>query len=187
MGEASVTDASIEPWRSIPLSSHRHGLTLLRTNAWLEDLLERLWTTYFCDVERANDVTIEFARHWKTRLGLIRMAESQAHTYIGINGLLRHPDVPDFVVMLTTAHELCHYAHGFGSPLPQRYPHPHAGNVVGRELELRGLGHLVERSDTWVADHWHEFYARHVGHVRSPLRSKAAAQTRAAAAAAARR
>jgi hypothetical protein len=162
-------------------------LALLRTNDWLEELFDTIWANHFSDVERVNEVTIEFSRHWKTRLGLIRMSESQAHTYVGINGLLRHPDVPEFVVMLTAAHELCHYAHGFGSPLPQRYPHPHAGNVVGRELERRGLGHLVDDYDAWVSDYWHDFYERHVGRVGSPARSKASAHTRAAAAAPARR
>ena len=183
----SLVDDGSDLRRSFPLSSPRHGLALLRTNEWLEDLLETIWTNHFSDVERANEVTIEFARHWKTRLGLIRMSESQAHTYIGINGLLQHPDVPEFVIMLTAAHELCHYAHGFGSPLPQRYPHPHAGNVVGRELEGRGLGRLVAASDAWVSDYWHEFYERQVSRVGTPVRSKAAAHTRAAAAAAARR
>ncbi|MCS6801367.1 MAG: hypothetical protein RMM58_02740 [Chloroflexota bacterium] len=170
------------------MSSHRRGVALLRTDEWLADLLDTIWMKHFSDVERANEVTIEFSRHWKSRLGLIRMSESGAHTYIGINGLLRHPEVPEFVVVLTTAHELCHYAHGFGSPLPQRYPHPHAGNVVGRELARRGLSALAEQYETWVADHWHDFYDRQVGRVGAPLRSNgAAARARAAAAASARR
>ncbi|MFN8533780.1 MAG: hypothetical protein U0556_09555 [Dehalococcoidia bacterium] len=169
------------------MSSERHGFALLRTNDWLNELLHRIWTTHFSDIERANDVSIEFARHWKTRLGLIRMTESQARTFIGINGLLRHPIVPEYVVMLTAAHELCHYVHGFGSPRPRQFQHPHAGNVVGRELEQRGLGHVVDEYDTWVADHWHDFYAAQVAQVGVPNRSAAAAHTRAAAAAATRR
>jgi hypothetical protein len=159
-------------------------MALLRTDEWLKQLLDEIWTTYFHDIQRANDVTVEFARGWKSRLGLIRMTESQARTYIGINGLLRHPSAPEFVVMVTTAHELCHYAHGFGSPLPQRHQHPHAGNVVGRELQERGLGALLADYDTWVAEFWHDYYDQRIAELGLQRRSKAAAHTRAAAAAA---
>jgi hypothetical protein len=167
------------------LSSERNGVAVLRTNHWLTALLDRIWNDYFWDVARVNEVTIEFSRHWKTRLGLIRMTESQARTYIAINGLLRHPEVPEFVVSLTTAHELCHYAHGFGSPLPRRYHHPHAGNVVGKELERRGLGHLIEAYENWIAECWHDFYESQIRHFALPQRPPTVARSRAAAAAAA--
>ncbi|MCS7003615.1 MAG: hypothetical protein NZ518_12260, partial [Dehalococcoidia bacterium] len=132
-----------------------------RDDQWLAGLLDQTWETYFPDVPRANEVIIGFVRHWKTRLGLIRMTESEARTFIGINGLLRLREVPDVVVLITTAHELCHYAHGFGSPLPRRYAHPHAGNVVGLELQARGLGPQMREYDNWIADRWHDFYRDH--------------------------
>jgi len=58
-------------------------------------------------------------------------------SFIGINALLQHAQVPEYVLITTIAHELTHYAHGFGSPLPRCYEHPHANNVVERELERR--------------------------------------------------
>ncbi len=158
----------------------------MRDDAWLCQLLDSIWNNYFADVPKANDIVIEFARQWKSRLGLIRMTESQSRTYIGINGLLRYRQVPESVVLITTAHELCHYAHGFGSPLPQLYPHPHAGNVVGQELERRGLSRQLATYDNWVGDRWTTFY-ENMAPVWQPKRSAAAANTRAAAASKPRR
>jgi len=44
--------------------------------------------------------------------------------------------------------------------LPRLYKHPHANNVVNRELEQRGLGEYVHQSDTWIDKQWFAFYDR---------------------------
>lgn len=120
--------------------------------------LDHVWHTYFGDVPRANEVQIAYQYPWKTRLGLIRMTFDETMSFIGINALLQHPRVPEDVLIVTTAHELVHYAHGFGSPLPRHYTNPHAGSVVDRELERRGLGEYVYRSEAWIDKYWFPFY-----------------------------
>ena len=81
-----------------------------------------------------------------------------SHSFIGINSLLQHVEVPDVVLIVTIAHELVHYAHGFGSPLPQLYNHPHANNVVDIELERRGLGDALSECNSWIDEQWYDFY-----------------------------
>ena len=51
--------------------------------------------------------------------------------------------IPEYIIDLTLAHEMIHYMHGFNSPLPKQFRHPHAGSVVDRELKKRGFGHLI--------------------------------------------
>ncbi len=95
---------------------------------------------------------------WKTRLGVIKLSECQRHTLIGINSLLRLPAVPPLIVEVTIAHELVHYAHGFGSPLPRKYRYPHRGGVVERELRRRGLGEKLAEYSRWLEEHWFPLY-----------------------------
>src|SRR5438067_1493992 len=76
---------------------------------------------------------------WKLRLGLISTCDVQLTIRIGINSLLALPEAPHCLTLITVAHELVHYWHGFGSPLPRRYQHPHRGGIVTRELKERGL------------------------------------------------
>lgn len=141
-----------------------------RTHGWLAEQLAHIWATYFPDVARVNDVTVRFVREGKTRLGWIALSESGRSTLIGINGLLALPDVPQYVCHVTIAHELVHYAHGFGSPLPCCFVDPHAGGVVERELEVRGLGALLQWSDEWSTRHWFSFYDDHRGTLRRRVR-----------------
>jgi predicted metal-dependent hydrolase len=77
---------------------------------------------------------------------------------IGINTLFQLPAVPEEVLLVTIAHELCHYAHGFGSPLPRKYSSPHAHQVVERELGQRRLGACLARCEAWIEQHWFAFY-----------------------------
>ena len=120
--------------------------------------LTSLWQHYFSDVPHANEVQIAYCRPWKSRLGLIRMSVDNTRSFIGINSLLQHKDVPDCVLVTTIAHELVHYTHGFGSPLPQLYEHPHAHNIVDKELEQRELGSALSDCNTWIDEHWYAFY-----------------------------
>lgn len=109
---------------------------------------------HFPDVPMANSVYIRFVREGRRRLGWITMSESGASTLIGINRLLASPEVPQYLCDVTIAHELAHYAHGFGSPLERRYGDPHADGVVEAELRGRGLGPWLAAADSWTDAHW---------------------------------
>jgi hypothetical protein len=124
----------------------------------LQAYLASIWERYFPDVPRVNEVQIAWCQPWKNRLGLIRLSLDEKTSFIGINTLLQHELVPEYVLLTTVAHELVHYAHGFGSPLPRPYAHPHAGNVVNRELEKRGLGTYVRQCHLWIDREWFAFY-----------------------------
>src|SRR5579859_1836437 len=124
----------------------------------LKIYLDHIWHQYFLDIPCVNEVQIAYCHPWKSRLGLIRLSLDSATSFIGINALLQHQHVPDFVLITTIAHELAHYTHGFGSPLPRLYKHPHANDVVNRELEQRGLREAVQQSDAWIDRQWLAFY-----------------------------
>ena len=133
----------------------------------LSAYLNWIWQTYFSDVVRVNTITIEYCSPWKSRLGLIRLSLDATTTFIGINSLLRSPQVPEPVVITTIAHELVHYTHGFGSPLPRRWKHPHANHVVDHELEQRSLGTYLRSCNEWIDAHWYSFYNMQRSHSRS--------------------
>lgn len=121
--------------------------------------LDEIWCTSFADVSRVNRVEIAYARPWQGRLGSIRL-EGDNTTHITVNGLLQLQEVPEAILVITIAHELVHYAHGFGSPLPRRYSHPHANNVVMRELDRRGLGEIRRQCEAWIDSQWFVFYEK---------------------------
>jgi hypothetical protein len=122
--------------------------------------LAEIWQRYFADVPHANQVDIAYCQPWKRRLGLIRLSLDNTTSFIGVNALLQLSQVPEYILMITIAHELVHYAHGFGSPLPRLHEHPHANNVVKRELESRGLGETLGLCDAWIDKEWFSFYDR---------------------------
>lgn len=122
--------------------------------------LEEIWNTYFSDVLRLNKIEIAYCYPWKRRLGLIRLSLDNTVSFIGLNALLQMEQIPEYVLITTIAHELTHYAHGFGSPLVRRFEHPHANNVVSRELERRGLGETLHLCDTWIDKEWFPLYDR---------------------------
>lgn len=131
-----------------------------RDAGWLAQELDSIWQRYFDDTPRVNRVAIAFQRPWKRRLGVIRLSPDKLTTHIGINRLLALPDAPYCVTLITVAHELVHYAHGFGSPLPRKHPHPHRGGVVDRELVARGLASELAEYGSWIRSNWWSFYAR---------------------------
>lgn len=141
----------------------------LRTQHWLETAMRAVWDRYFADVPVMNLVNIAYCRPSKTRLGWIALSESGRSTHIGINRLLRHPEVPEEVCIITIAHELVHYSHGFGSPLPQRYADPHAGDIVEQELGTRGLLSALLTYQHWSTHAWEAHYARLAGSRSRPL------------------
>jgi hypothetical protein len=124
----------------------------------LGSCLHWIWEHYFCDIPRCNEVAIEYRYPWKTRLGMIHLSSDTTHTLIGMNTLLQLPLVPEEVLLITIAHELCHYAHGFGSPLLRKYASPHAHQVVEKELGQRQLGVCLTRCEEWIEQHWFAFY-----------------------------
>ncbi len=124
----------------------------------LTGYLERIWRLYFMDIPRANVVEIAYCYPWKSRLGLIRLSLDATTSFIGINSLLQLEAVPEYVLITTIAHELVHYTHGFGSPLPRCCKHPHANRVVDRELERRELGTYLRFCNEWIDKHWYSFY-----------------------------
>ena len=124
----------------------------------LMQTLEIIWQDNFSDIARINRVEIAYCQPWKRRLGLIRLSLDGTKSFIGINALLQLQEVPDYVLLTTVAHELAHYAHGFGSPLPRIFDHPHANNIVERELKKRGLGELAQKCDDWIDKQWFPFY-----------------------------
>ena len=135
----------------------------VRDSEWLRDEMDGIWSRYFADMPRVNTVEIAFRRSWKRRLGVISLSEDEQTTRIGINALLAHPDVPYCLTLVTVAHELVHYLHGFGSPLPRRFAHPHRGGIVTRELVQRGLAPDLEEYGQWIQQHWWSFHARQSG------------------------
>lgn len=140
------------------VSTYARPFVALHPERELALYLNSIWQHYFSDVPYANSVQIAYCRPWKSRLGLIRMSLDCTHSFIGINSLLQHTEVPDTVLVTTIAHELAHYTHGFGSPLPQLYDHPHADNVVDLELERRGLGAALFECNQWIDEQWDSFY-----------------------------
>ncbi|MBV8083910.1 MAG: hypothetical protein JO247_03755 [Chloroflexi bacterium] len=132
------------------------GRAAERDNGWLGQQLDYIWRRWFPDVDAVTPVSIRFVRPWKRRLAVIYLTDDEGRSFIGVNRYLRDPRVPYTVCLVTIAHELVHYAHGFGSHHPRRYQHPHRGNVVQRELTKRGLGEELGFYTDWTNDRWFE-------------------------------
>jgi hypothetical protein len=135
---------------------------LMRNDTYLERRLKRIWKKYFRDVPCLNKVEIKFGRRAQKRLGSIREIfytrdNKKFDTLILINGHFKDPSVPDFIIDATIAHELCHYAQGFASPLPQLSSFPHRGGLVEEELVNRNLGELVLSETDWLNKNWTTF------------------------------
>ena len=124
----------------------------LRTREWLEKRLAYLWQAHFADLPDQASVIIRFGPRAKTRLGSIRRRFGRS--VITITGYFREPTIPEDVITETIAHELCHYAHGFESPLPKLYRYPHEGRIIEAELAKRGLRATQSRSRRWLKKHW---------------------------------
>ncbi len=130
----------------------------LRDNAWLESRFQFLWTNYYADVRRGFPITVKFGRAARYRYGSICNVGRECR--ITMNGLFAHPEVPEYVVDATLAHELAHYVHGYGSGLPKLHAHPHRGGVIDKEMQKRGCFYLEEQAAVWRREHWQSFYER---------------------------
>jgi hypothetical protein len=130
------------------------ALPLREADRRLARLVDDLWEGYFADVPRPNDLVVGYAFPWKWRLARIRMVLDGRWSEIGVNPLLRHPAVPHDIYIAVLAHEIVHYAQGFGSPLPRQQRHAHAHGAVGHELAWRGLGHTEQVLADWGEAVW---------------------------------
>lgn len=143
----------------------------IRDNSWLESLLFELWENHFNDVPRKNLVIIKFGKGSMRQLGCIRLANPKTRgiskklkelhiqdekniSVITVTNYYKDPEVPEYVVRETIAHEMCHYAHGFNSPLQKIYNHPHKGGIIRKELEKRGLGDVHKQAKVWLRSNW---------------------------------
>ncbi len=133
-----------------------------RDENWLQFQLDSIWDEYFSEVPQDNIVRIEYGRKAKRRLGSIRLDPTDRDTsIITINRIFADAEVPEFVVQATIVHELSHYAHGFNSPLNQAKAHPHAGGVMRREFDERGLLSLYTQQKKWLKTNWPIIIGKH--------------------------
>lgn len=135
--------------------------------------MKYLRSRYFGDVAEGYPITTVYARRAQHRFGSISARGEQ--TIITVNRLFADPELPQMVVDATLVHELAHYAHGFGSGLPQRYKHPHAGGVVDSELERRGLGQLNREAEEWRKANWDTFYSARCGDIQAVRAARSSA------------
>ncbi len=146
----------------------------MRNEKFLENLLYELWENHFCDVPRRNLVLIKYGKYSSRQLGSIKLAtegtrikgllrrrkedyeiqDDKSITVITVTRHFQDESIPEFIVRATIAHELCHYAHGFSSPLQKRFKNPHQGNIINKELASRGLLEEQKRADAWLKDNW---------------------------------
>lgn len=141
----------------------------IRNHNWLENRFEYLLRTYFSDIEVPNKLTIRFSKKSKRQLGCI--AKRYPKTILGrikghfeseirINGYFRDLSIPEEVIDGTIIHELCHYVHGFSSPLPQKLRYPHQGGAIKHEMIKRGAGDIYLFEKKWLKVNWQEYLKR---------------------------
>lgn len=148
----------------------------MRKNLDLEEMMYELWENNFCDVPRLNLVLIKFGKYSKRQLGCIKLAnkstkiksilkkkkkdyeiqDDKSISLITVTKYFEKDFVPDFVVKATIAHEMCHYTHGFNSPLEKRFDKPHQGNIIKKELKKRGLIEEYVQAEKWLKENWRE-------------------------------
>jgi len=146
----------------------------MRDNKYLENILWDLWDNNFCDVPRKNLVVIKFGKFSKRQLGSIKLAngrtkikslirkkeyelnvqDDKSITVVTVTRFFQKDVVPEFVIRATIAHELCHYTHGFQSPLEKKFDKPHQGNIINKELAKRGLLEEEKKADKWLKENW---------------------------------
>lgn len=137
------------------------GKGYIRDDIWLLTRLDYIWSNFFPDITQVNKVFIKFGRYSKFRLGSIRLDKTSKNSYITITSSFKDQRVPIEVIDHTIAHELCHYTHGFSSPKIRLHKYPHHGGVIRKELESRGLHHLVKAYSNWIKEYRHEFRITH--------------------------
>lgn len=122
----------------------------MRDNNWLALRFDFIWSKYFPKLKQTNPLQIRFGRFSKYRLGSIKLNRKTNRSLITITSMFKDHKIPSYVVDHTLAHELIHYAHGFSSKRIRLHKYPHAGGIVRKEMESRGLGHLTGAYKDWV-------------------------------------
>lgn len=130
----------------------------MRDDIWLKGRLLQIWELLYEDIPKKNEVHVRFKGRWKNKFGHIAWKGKDSE--IVINGLFKHDLIPEYIIDITIAHELAHYAHGFNSPLPRKYKHPHKGGVVDKELLRRGFGHWVRKEKDFLKRVWPVLYRK---------------------------
>lgn len=125
-------------------------ISLNRDDQWLLSRLDFIWSKYFDDIPQKNRVYIKFGKFAKYRLGSIRLIKQTKASLITITSMFKDPSVTQQVIDHTIGHELVHYAHGFSSVHPRLHRYPHAGGVVKKEMEERGMGYLYKAYKEWI-------------------------------------
>ena len=128
----------------------------MRNDIWLKEKLDKIWELLFPEVPRKNNVYIKFKGKSIRRFGCIKRKGKDS--LIEINSLFKNEIVPEYVIDTTLAHELVHYMHGFSSPLPRKYKHPHKGGIVDKELIKRGFGHSLKLEKIWAKKDWEKIF-----------------------------
>jgi len=135
----------------------------MRDDEWLENRMEYIQRRHFADAKISNALLIRFGRRARRILGSIRKNHDRSilnrltgnfDTQIIINGHFKDEYIPEYVVDAVIGHELCHYVHGFSSPLPQLARHPHKGGIVNNEMSKRGMGVLEREQKRWIKKNW---------------------------------
>lgn len=135
----------------------------MRTDEWLQARFEHIWGNFFNDLPPDHNIIIKFGAKARTRLGSIKLIESRGSTtQITITGFFKDEVIPEHVVDAVIGHELCHYAHGFFSPLPKFSKHPHKGGIVDKELVKRGMGDYLKLQKKWLKDNWRNYVMEHI-------------------------
>lgn len=129
---------------------------IFRDDDWLAERVSLLRQIHFADVPQGYPITTRFGIRARNRFGSI--GAKAKRTIILVNRLFADTVVPTYVVDGTLAHELAHYAHGYGSGLPLLYKDPHRGGIVDKELDRRGLGQINEKAEHWRKTYWDDFY-----------------------------
>jgi hypothetical protein len=127
-----------------------------REDIWLDEKLGQIWELLFPETPKENNVLVKFKGKSLRRFGCIK--KKKKDSIIEINSLFQDERVPEYVIDTTLAHELVHYMHGFNSPLPQKYKHPHRGGIVDKELIKRGFGHNLNLEKIWAKNQWEKLF-----------------------------
>ena len=139
---------------------------MYRNSRWLEAKLRQIIEKYFSDVNFCNNLSIRFSKRSRRQLGciakkhshsVIKRLKGEFESEIRINGYFRDESIPEYVVDGTIIHELCHYAHGFSSPLPQQSRYPHQGGMVKHEMIKRGAGDIYLAEKKWLKQNWQNY------------------------------
>ncbi len=132
----------------------------MRNNQDLEFELCKLLNGAFSDLVQGNEIAIAFGVRAKRRFGSIKITADKKVSHITINGIFKKTFIPIEIIQATIAHELCHYAHGFASPLPRKYKYPHRGGIIKKEMNQRGLAHLYDFEKKWSKANWAKVIAQ---------------------------